>query len=205
MDAEKDRQLLLSQSQAAVQIQQFKAIAAEANLKAEETSKANSLLRNEVEKEQAETRKTTTELVVRAQRTEEFTQQLAQQQKSISQQIHATPLLSDSQINKIAEQLKPFAGQTVSIHTMLDAHCQRLGAQFQRAFEIAGIKIPDYSTVVGPNYQGVLIVVKNPNPSPHAPLADALFNAVKSVGIDAHGVADPSVAEGLVAIYIGPD
>lgn len=179
--------------------------AEEAKLKSEQTATANSRLRIEVARQEAENKKATTALASQNQQTAQLAQGLAQQQQGMAQQMQATPSLGDAQVDVIATILRPFAGQTVSIHMMLDAHSARLGARFQQAFAKARIKTDGSSNDVGPNYQGVIILVKNPTPQPHPPIADALRYAIQSVGILAHTFADPSLKEDDVRLCIGPE
>jgi hypothetical protein len=212
IDAEKDKQIGLFQSEAAIQIQQLKTVAAQAIQKAEEakgkvedTAKENSLLRIKVAKDEIETKKATTELSIQAQKSDQFVQTLAEQQHNMETQIKPVPSLSDQQIKTMAAELKPFAGQSVTISMMLDVHCARLGDQFHKVLDQAGIKVSGYGTVVGPLYQGISVVVRNPSPNPHPPLADALLKAMASAGINAKGVAERTIHADEVGIYIGPE
>lgn len=174
-----------------------------ATLQAEETSKENSLLRIDVAKEEAAAKKMIAEL---AAQTKQFGQGQPQPRPGEEQAIQAEPTLGNSQINALAESLKPFAGQTIAIHMIMDVRCQSLGSEFRKAFAIAGIRISNYITTLGgPNYRGVLVVVKNPPPSAHPVLADALFNAVASVGLQPHRASDPALSEEGVGVYIAPE
>ena len=179
--------------------------AEEARLRSEQTATANSGLRIEVAKQEAETKKATTALASQNQQTAQFAQGLAQQQQGMAQQMQATPSLSDPQVDAIAKLLKPFSGRAIPIHVMMDARSQRLAGRFQQAFAKAGITFDGSATDVGPNYTGVMVVVKNPTPQPHPPLADALRSAIQSVGIQTHGSADPSLKEDEVKLCIGPE
>jgi hypothetical protein len=219
IDAEKDRQVKLFETQGKVQIELFKTIAAQANekaqdaelqaeaasLEAEQTSRENSLLRIDVVKAEAEARKLSAELAVQ---TGQFAPEPAQQKKNKARQAAAPPIPDDPKISAIAELLKPFAGQTIALRMMMDVRSQSLGAQLRRVFESAGIRVANYM-IIGSggtaNYQGVLVVVRNPPPSPHPPLADALFRAVASAGMQPHDTFDPAIPEQGVGLYIGPD
>lgn len=178
--------------------------AEEARLKADTVEQENGRLRIDVAKGQAESRKAEKELATQQQTTNQFVQGLAQQQQTMGQQMQAVPSLSDLQINAIAEFLKPFSGKPVFLNMMVDAHCQRLGAQIHQALERAGLKIVNYTTIVGPIYNGIQIMVRNPTPQAHPPLADALWRAFGSVGLRANGVFDKAIPEDQVGIGLGP-
>lgn len=217
IDAEKDREIRVAKQQADIQIQQFKVTAAqsdekaqtakleaeEAKLKAERVGKENSLLQIEVAKQEIENKKVTAELAAQNEKTNQFVQGLAQQQQGMARQMQGTPSLGDAQINAIAEQLKPFAGQKVEIHTTADTIVERLAEQFKRAFILAHIEISSSSIDMGRLYQGVMVGIHAVDGRP--PMADALLTAIRSVGIQPHGVADPSIPAGQVAIFLGPE
>jgi len=145
--------------------------AEEARLKAENTSTENTRLRIDVQKGQTESKKAEAALAAQEQKTERFTQGLAQQQQGMAQQMQTSPSLNDSQVDVIASILKPFAGQTIPIHVMMDARSGRLANRFGEAFHKANIKTDGSGTFVGPNYEGVMVIVKNPSPQqPTLPL-----------------------------------
>lgn len=177
--------------------------AEEARLKAEQTAAANLGLRIEVTKQETETKKATSDLAKQNQQTAQFAQGLAQQQQGMAQQMQATPSLSESQTNIIADRLKPFAGQKIAIHTMSDARCQRLGAQIHKAALQANLNVVEHSTDFGPNYTGVAVGVKKV--AGHPPMADVLINAIQSVGVPVRGGLEPSLPDDVVGIFIGPE
>ncbi len=179
--------------------------AATANQNAEDTKKANLALQIELTKHEGQEKEAETKLAAQQQQTNQFTQGLAQQQQGMAQQMQATPSLGDAQVDAIAAMLKPFAGQNIAIHMMLDARSGRLGGRFGQAFAKAGITTNGSSNDVGLNYVGVMILVKNSTPAPHPPLADALNHAIQSVGIQPHTFADPSLKEDEVRLCIGPE
>ena len=179
--------------------------AATANKKAEDTKQANLQLQIELSKHEWKEKQAEAKLAAQNQQTAQFAQGVAQQQQGMAQQMQAAPSLSDAQVDVIAKLLTPFAGRTVSVHTMMDARSQRLAGRFQQAFSKAGIKFDGSSTDMGPNYVGIMILVKNPTPNPHPPIADVLHYAIQSVGIQPHGAADASLKEDEVRLCIGPE
>jgi hypothetical protein len=180
--------------------------AEETRLKAESIGKENSTLRIDLATHKTQEHEAETKLNAQNKELAQFTQGLAQQQQGMAKQMQAAPSLNEAQVNIITAALKPFAAKSISIHVMMDARSQRLAAQFQQAFVKAGIKIEGSSTDVGPNYVGVMVVVKNPSPQPHPPLADALISAIQSVGIQPHPAADPSISNtDEVRLCIGPE
>lgn len=174
-----------------------------ARSKAESTAQDNSHLRIDVANHEIAEAKANSDLAAQNKKLNDFTQGLAQQQKGMAQQMQVTPSLGDVQVNFIAQQLMQFPGQKVAIHTMSDARCQRLAAQFHRAFELAHLNIVEYSTDMGPIYQGVAVGVRAV--AGHPALADVLIGAIGRVGIPVRGGLEPSIPEGVVSIYIGPE
>lgn len=179
--------------------------AEDARLKADKTETENSKLKVEVMNHETAEAKANAELAAQTEKVNRFAQGVAAQQQGMAQQMQAVPTLGEPQIAEIANQLKPFAGQKISVHIMLDAHSERLGEQIERALKMAGIVITMGSVDVGPNYQGVIVGVKNPSPAPHPEFANALLNAFHSVGILARGIAFPNLKDDEVGIYIGPN
>lgn len=180
--------------------------AALANGNTAQTNLENTKLRIQLATHETNEKKIDAELMAKNQQLATFTQGLAAQQQGMAQQMQIPPSLGEAQIKMIAESLKPFAGQAISIHMMGgDVRSQRLGDQFRQALTAAGIRIYGYSNDFGPNYVGVMILVKNPTPQPHPALADALRDAIQLVGIQPHTIADPSLKEGEVMLCIGPE
>ena len=188
-----------------------KSVAATANAKAEEarlqsekTAAANIELKIELARQEAENKKTTAELAAATEKVQQFAQGVAVQQQGMARQMQVTPSLSDMQIQILANQLKTFAGQKVSVHSMLDARATRLAGQFTQAFQSAGLTVVGNSTDVGPNYTGIMIAVHEPSPAPHPPLADALIKALTSMGVPCQRTAYPTVPADQVWVLIGP-
>jgi hypothetical protein len=180
--------------------------AQEARQKADNTETANSKLRIEVFKHEEEAKQANTALAAQTEKVNQFAQGVAQQQQGMARQMQTTPSLAEPQVQFLANQLKPFAGQTISIHVMMDARSQRLAGQIERAFQLAGIKMGANSTDVGADFKGVIIGVHDASPAPHPALADALLNAFHSIGIAATGGAVGNMVEGgQVVILIGPE
>jgi uncharacterized cupredoxin-like copper-binding protein len=183
---------------------------ATANKKAEEIKQANLQLQIELGKHENEEKKTDAELAAETKKLDQFTQGLAQQQQGIAQQqqgmaqqMQTTPSLNDIQVKMLAEKLKPFAGQKIAIHQMSDARCQRLGSQFHQAANLAGLNVVVHATDFGPIYTGVAVGVKKAPGYP--PMADALINAIRSVGLPIKGGVEPSLPDDVVGIFIGPE
>jgi hypothetical protein len=179
--------------------------AEEAKLKAEQTATANSTLRIEVAKQEAETKKTTTNLAAQNQQTNLLAQGLAQQQQGMAHQMQTVSTISEAQIAEIANQLSQFAGQKVYFSVMMDAHCQRLADQLQTAFDRAGIKRVALEFPLNASYNGVLVAVKNPRAGAHPQFAEALIYVLRSIGIQAQPTINQSLPDDLVGIDIGPE
>ena len=220
VDAEKDRQVRVATDAADLKIAQAKNDAAkalsdaatanqkaqEAQLKAEETSHADTSLKVELNKHEGQEKEVQNKLAAQEQQTAQFAQGVAQQQQGMAQQIQATPSLGPAQIDQIATLMKPFAGQSILIHVMMDAHSTRLADEFAQAFKMAGIEAAGPNIDVGRNYEGVMVIVKNPTPQPHPPIADALLNAIRSVGIVPKFVYAPDIPSANdVWLCIGPE
>jgi hypothetical protein len=180
--------------------------AQEARQKADSTETANAKLRIEVFKHEAEAKQANIALAAQTEKVNQFAQGVAQQQQGMAQQMQASPSIGEPQIQQLANLLRPYAGQTISVHTMMDARSQRLARQLEEAFQRAGVKIGMNMTDLGADYKGILIAVHDASPAPHPPVADALLNALHSMGIAANGVADPGMAgDGQITILIGPE
>lgn len=207
--AEKDRELKKFEAQANVQIQQFRSIAARANqeaqdakLKSEQTSHANAILRAEVLEGQKKSKEAEAELASENKKTLKFTQALQTQQENMAEQMHVSPVLSDSQISALAKRLKPFAGEDVILHSTPDTTVLRTKYAIVRALNEAGIKHSQNSIDMGALYGGISVVVHAAAGRP--PLADALVFGLRDDGIVVHPVSLRSIPEGRVAIYLGP-
>ncbi|MGH9747796.1 MAG: hypothetical protein ACRD59_17005 [Candidatus Acidiferrales bacterium] len=143
------------------------------------------------------------ELTAKAEKTNLFVQGLAQQQQGMSQQIQGTPAIDEPQINAIVLQLKPFAGQRITIHSTMDTPVERLGNQFKRIFDLARIPA-GYSIDMGSTYRGVMVVVKDAANPP--PFANTLLRAIQSISIPAQGGHDPKAADSTdVSLFLGPN
>jgi hypothetical protein len=187
-----------------VQIQQLKTTAEEAKLKAENTSRKNALLRIDVLNGQAASKKAEAALAAQNQQTNQFAHALQLQQENMAQQMHVSPILSESQIVALSNSLKPFSGQDVIFHTTLDTTVLRLSYGIQRALDAASVKHTQMSMDAGAMYQGVSVVIHQiPG---HPALADALISGLASAGIIVHPVVLPDrVPDGRVAIFLGPN
>jgi hypothetical protein len=143
------------------------------------------------------------ELTAKTEKTNQFVAGLAEQQQGMAKQIQGVPTLGDQQIAIIADRLKPFAGQQITIRATTDTTVLRLGGAFKKAFLLAGLNVIAYDVDMGAQYQGVTVVVKFP--THHPPLADALLNAIRDVGIHANGASTlEPISNADVTIYLGP-
>jgi len=180
--------------------------AGDANKSAADATLKNTQLQIQLVKHEGAERETQNKLAAQNKQLAQFTQGLAQQQQGMAQQMQTTPSLNDAQVAIIANQLRMFSGQNIAVHVVSDARSQRLGNRFGEAFQKAGIKTEGSGTFMGPDYHGVMVVVHNPSPQPHPPLADALLTAISGAGITPHPAADvngPKVDE--VWLCIGPE
>jgi flagellar biosynthesis GTPase FlhF len=217
IDAEKDREVKIATDAANLKIAQAGSDAAkalsdaatanqkaqEAKLKAQETERSNTSLKVELNKHEEQEKENEIKLAAQNQQTAQFTQALQFQQQTMAQQIHVSPELNNAQIDAIAAELKPFAGQEVIIHRTDDTVVGRLASSIANAFLRAGIKFPQYSDDISQLYQGVTVVVHAPDQG-HPPMADALVNALMRQGIPVNKGAIDSVPMGAVALYLGP-
>jgi hypothetical protein len=216
IDAEKDREVKIVTDAANLKIAQAGSDAAkalsdaatanqkaqEAKLKAQETERSNTSLKVELNKHEGQEKENEIKLAAQNQQTAQFTQALQFQQQTMAQQIHVSPELNNAQIDAIAAELKPFAGQEVIIHRTSDTVVGRLASSIANAFLRAGIKFPHYSDDIDQLYQGITVVVHADQG--HPPLADALVNALMRQGIPVNKGAIDSVPMGAVALYLGP-
>jgi hypothetical protein len=175
--------------------------AEEAKLKAEATARSNAELQIELIHEQSIARTAEAGLSKQNEKTEQYTHALQMQQENMAQQMHVSPILNQAQIENMATLLKPYAGQSVAIHTTLDTTVLRLSATIQMALTGSDIKCsPEMDA--GALYQGVSVVVHSPQTVP--PLADALAGSLMSAGIHVNKVVLDTVPVGQVALYLGP-
>jgi hypothetical protein len=217
LDAAKDGQVQLANAAAKVQIEQAKAYAAqalanaaianqkaeEARLKAETASKENSTLRIEVSKERKASLEAEQELRKQNKDTFDYAHSLAQQQTTMAEQAHVSPVLTEFQVESLAQMLAPYKGQDVVLHSTLDTTVLRMKQTIAVALQKAGITFKQNSMDAGSLYQGVSVVVHSPQDVP--PLANSLVLGLRSAGIDVHTVSLDTVPQGQVAIYLGPN
>lgn len=97
--------------------------AQDAKLKAQETERSNISLKIELTKHEGQEKESEAKLTAQNQQTAQFVQGVAQQQQGMAQQMQATPSLGVAQIQIVADRLKPFSGRTITIMSMIDAHC----------------------------------------------------------------------------------
>jgi len=179
--------------------------AGKANKKAEEDSLANTKLKIELGTHEKKSQQTESDLASQNARTAQFVQSVAEHQQSVVSLAQGIPSLTQFQIDAIAEQMKPFAGQKVVIHADLEAHCVRLGRQIETALKKAGMTV-DFETPLSMSYLGIELAQKYASPpAPRLPAIGPLYNALLNSGIEAKGVYDPSISDGLtVQLNIGP-
>jgi hypothetical protein len=131
--------------------------------------------------------------------TSDFAHALATQQARMAGQARLSPLLDQNQVEALAAFLKPFAGNSVDIHSTADTTVLRLERTIKAAFQIAGIKTPGTSVDIGALCQGVSVVVHSPTDVPH--FADALADGLHNAGIEVHTASLSSqVPQGHVAL-----
>jgi hypothetical protein len=215
----KDVDLAAYQEQARVEIAKANASAAQANQRAQEanqkaqdakdetarTTRANLQLQNDVAKNKTEARNAEAQLGKQNQETSNFAHALAKQQENMAGEVKVAPVLDASQIDALADALRPFAGQAVIFHSTLDTTVLRLGATIRAALAKASLVSTDneFMMDLGALYKGVSVAVHDPTNVP--PLATALVLGLRQAGITAHPVSIPTVPEGRVAIYLGPN
>jgi hypothetical protein len=146
IDAEKDREVKIVTDAANLKIAQAGSDAAkalsdaatanqkaqEAKLKAQETERSNTSLKVELNKHEGQEKENEIKLAAQNQQTAQFTQALQFQQQTMAQQIHVSPELNNAQIDAIAAELKPFAGQEVIIHRTSDTVVGRLASSIAK-------------------------------------------------------------------------
>jgi flagellar biosynthesis GTPase FlhF len=207
----KDTDLAAYKTSAGLQIAQSnkdaaKAIsdAATANKSAEETKQANLRLQSELTKHEGHEQEAEAKLAAQNKETSDFAHSLQQQQATMQEQAKVSPQLTPYQIQALANVLRPFAGQDVSLHITSDTVVARLGATIHMAFDQAGVTAKSYSADMGALYQGVSVAVHDPNDVP--PIANALIIGLRQAGIDVHPVAAPQMVPAhQVAIFLGPN
>ncbi|MBZ5524638.1 MAG: hypothetical protein LAP21_20560 [Acidobacteriia bacterium] len=210
LDAEKDRQVKIANDAAQIQIENAKAAAAQANstaeqakLKVEEANRANAVLKIELAKHERQETAAEAKLAAQNKETYDYAHALAQQQATMAEQAHVSPVLTPTQITALSASLKPFDGQDVIFHSTLDTTVLRLKQSIAQAFTDAGITFKENSMDAGSLYQGVSVVVHSPRDVP--PLANALVLGLKQAGIAVNTVSLENVPSGRVAIYLGPN
>ncbi len=203
IDAEKDRQLKIFQDQSDVQVQQFKAIAAQAVQKTAEAQGQIAALKSVVSNSADRARKAESTLAAQNAKTDQFTHALQLQQETMAEQMRVSPVLSPAQIATLSDALRPFAGQDVILHSTLDTTVLRLKQSIAMALYSAGITFKQNSMDAGMLYQGVSVVVHSPENVP--PLANTLVSGLRSSGISVNPVVLDTVPIGKVAIYLGPN
>ena len=133
----------------------------------------------------------------------DFSHALAFQQQTMAQQMHVSPILDATQIQRLAAILSPYAGQDVILHSTLDTTVLRLKQSIAQALYNADITFKQNSMDAGMLYQGVSVAIHSPQDVP--PLANALVSGLRSAGIIVNPVALDTVPVGKVAIYLGPN
>lgn len=217
LDAEKDREVTLKQKDADLRIQQSKTIASqaeadaqiakqraeEARLKAADANKENSNLRIDVSREQKATLDAEAKLREENRETFNYAHALAQQQATMAEQAHVSPVLTDFQVDNLGRILAPYKGQDVILHSTLDTTVLRLKQTIAMALLKAGLTFKDNSMDAGALYKGVSVIVHSPQDVPA--LANSLVLGLRSSGVDVNTVSMDSIPQGRVAIYLGPN
>lgn len=175
-----------------------------ANQNAAQANLENTQLRLQLAKHETSEKKAEADLAAQNKQTSDFAHALAQQQATMAEQAHVSPVLTPFQIDALAKMLAPFAGQDVSIHTTSDTTVLRLERTIQIALDHAGVTHKQDSIDMGALFQGVSVAVHSPTDVP--PIANALVTGLRSSGIDVHPVSTPDqVPGGKVAIFMGPN
>ena len=174
-----------------------------ANLAAEQLKKENTQLRIDLSKEQGQARKAEGELAKQNKETYDYAHALAQQQAAMSEQARVAPILTDFQIQTLANSLVSFAGTDVILHSTPDTTVLRLKVNIATALNKAGLTFKTNETNFGALFQGVSVVVHSPQDVP--PLANTLVQGLRNAGIEVHTSSLPDVPAGKVAIYLGPN
>lgn len=177
--------------------------AQEAENRAEDTSKANAQLQIQVSQNALKAEKAQSALAKQNQETYNYAHALAQQQATMAEQAHVSPVLTKTQITTFSEALRPFSGQDVIFHSTLDTTVLRLKQSIAIALMNAGITFKENSMDAGSLYQGVSVVVHSPQDVP--PLANTLVQGLRQAGISVNTVSLESIPQGRVAIYLGPN
>lgn len=154
-------------------------------------------------KQEVETHDAEAKLTTQNRENYDFAHSLAVQQENMRQQAHVSPILGATQIDALATLLTPYSGQDVIFHTTLDTTVLRLQATIAAALIKASITSAQFMMDGGALYQGVSVVVHSPQSVP--PLAEALALGLTQAGIILNTVTLPTIPEGKVAIYIGPN
>jgi hypothetical protein len=206
----KDVELAAYKTQAAVEIaranttaEQAKAEAQKAREKAVTVENDNIKLGGKVQQNANQARTAEAALEQKNKETSDFAHALAQQQGVMAEQAKLSPILTDYQIQQLAERLRPYGGQDVILHSTADTTVLRLKVTIATALNKAGITFKSNGIDMGSIYQGVSVPVHDPQNIP--PLADALVQGLRQAGIDVHPASVDAVPAGSVAIYLGPN
>jgi hypothetical protein len=203
----KDIDLATYKAGADTKIAQANRDAASANEKAEEAKKDNFQLQGDLLKHEGNEREA--EAKLSAKETIDYNHALEEQRATAQQnvlmaaQAHVSPVLTNFQIESLANLLTPYKGQEVILHSTLDTTVLRLKQSIAVAIDKAGITFQQNSMDAGALYQGVSVVVHSPQEVP--PLANSLVMGLRSAGITVNTVSLDTVPKGKVAVYLGPN
>jgi flagellar biosynthesis GTPase FlhF len=179
------------------QAAEAKALAAAARADAESA-------RAEQEKIKAEYARLEERIAVIEQSHSRLLAQNAEAQKKLTQLDEAAQprTISASQEAKIADSLKPFAGQEVEIRVLSQGYeARRLGERVSACLAKAGLK-PSITLIMGEAGQGFAVAVHDAQSTPR--LATAMQRAFRSAGLRLDGSVLPDqVTEGKFFIFIG--
>jgi hypothetical protein len=199
----KDVDLSGYETQANEQIAALRKQTADANKSAADANLKNTQLQIALTDHEASESKIEADLAKQNKATSDFAHALAIQQGVMAEQARVSPILTQSQIQLLSQELTPFGGQSVTIRSTSDTVVQRLHATIKAALDGANIK-SNGAIMMGALYQGVSVAVHSPEDVP--PLANALVMGLRSAGIDAHPVSVPDqVPAGQVFIFLGPN
>jgi hypothetical protein len=174
-----------------------------AKLETQRVSQENIQLRLGLSKEQIQARRTEAELAKQNKETFDYAHALAQQQAVMTEQARVSPILTDFQIDRLADALRPYAGTDIILHSTLDTTVLRLQNGIATAFQKAGVTFKQNSMDAGALYQGVSVVVHSPTDVP--PIANVIVSGLRAAGIKVNTVAMEGIPPGRVGVYTGPN
>lgn len=177
--------------------------AREARDEAEHTEKANIQLQKEVIANKVAAEQAEVLLAKQNKKTFDYAHAVAQQQATMAEQAHVSPVLSREQIVALSATLSRFAGQDVIMRSTPDTTVLRFKQSVEQALSGAGVTTKENSIIFTALFQGISVVVHSPQDVP--PIANALVGGLKAAGVSVHTASANAVPPGRVALYMGPN